>query len=244
MLRRGTVALGSYVNHLGHYGPPVYMPLEYAQRISNPKQLEFMHPHDPKYEYNTHAKQLASLSPGILGYGRKSPSVNFNSKGGIPCEIPPIPVYRQHIWCMGHAHFILQHPRIFIKCLPGKVMVCKWCRCKFINMSTAEDNDEDWVEEEHKIATTPESLEDLNTPIRDMGGVLRQRRFQDDKQPDPFVYRSVFDPERYRWKHEHHEYETHPAYAALNKGDSPHGEAPQIEGGGGTAAATAPAATH
>mmetsp|Transcript_69283 Transcript_69283/g.80839 ORF Transcript_69283/g.80839 Transcript_69283/m.80839 type:complete len:237 (+) Transcript_69283:27-737(+) len=212
MLRRNIVFLGSYVNSTGHYGPPVYMPLEYTMRIANLKPLEFMKPTDPKYTWNTHMDQIASLTPGLFGHGRKVPTYNYSNKGGIPCEIPPIPVYREHIWCMGHAHFILQHPRIFIKCLPGKVTVCKWCRCKFINMSTAEDNDNDWREEEHKIATTPESLEDLNKPIRDLGGVLRQRRFQDDKQPDPHVYRAVFDPERYRWKHEHHELEVHPAY--------------------------------
>lgn len=212
MMKRSVCLLGSYVNHTGHYSPPVYMPLEYSQRISNPKPLEFMHPLDPKYGTNTHANQLASLHPGILGPGRKTPSFNFSNRGGIVCEIPPVPVYRQHIWCMGHAHFILQHPRIFIKCLPGKVVVCKWCRLKFINMSTAEDNDEDWREEEHKIATTPESEEDLNTPIRDLGGVLREK-FQDGKEPDPHVYRAVFDPERHRWHHHPHKYEVHPSYA-------------------------------
>lgn len=232
MMRKTTLVLGSYVNHTGHYSPPVYMPLEYTMRVTNPKPLEFMHPNDPKFAVNTHIMQIASLAPGLFGHGRKSPTVNFNSKGGILCEIPPIPVYREHIWCMGHAHFILQHPRIAIKCIPGKVVCCKWCRCKFINMGTKEDNDDDWAEEEHKIATTPESEEDLNKPIRDLGGVLRESRFQDGKTPDPHVYRSVFNPERYRWHHEHHEYETHPAYA--DKTNEITGEAASagaIEGG-------------
>nr|CCC91117.1 unnamed protein product [Trypanosoma congolense IL3000] len=211
-MRRSVVFL-TFSNNTGHYSPPVYMPLEYASRVTNQKQLVFTHPKDPKYGWNTHIHELASLHPGLLGPGRRTPQLNWYNRGGIVCEIPPVPVYRDHIWCQGHSHYILQHPKIFIKCPPGEVVCCKWCRLKFINMATDEDNDNDWKEEEHKIATTPESAEDLMQPIRDLGGVLRQRPFQDGKDPDPHVYRSVFNPERYRWKHPQHKYEVHPAYA-------------------------------
>lgn len=81
-------------------------------------------------------------------------------------------------------------------------------------MATKDDNDDDWQDEEHKIATTPESVTDLMQPIRDIGGVVRDGPFQDGREPDPHVYRSVFDPERYRWRHPRHKYEVHPAYAA------------------------------
>lgn len=212
-MRRTLTFLWTFSNNTGHYSPPVYMPLEYASRVTNQKQLVFTHPKDPKYGWNTHVEELASLHPGILGPGRRTPQLNWYNRGGIICEIPPVPVYRQHIWCQGHSHFILQHPKIFIKCPPGEVVCCKWCRLKFINMATEDDNDDDWQEEEHKIATTPESAADLMQPIRDVGGVLRERPFQDGKEPDPHVYRSVFDPERYRWRHPRHTYEVHPAYA-------------------------------
>lgn len=197
------------------------MPLEYASRVTNQKQLRFTNPKDPKMGWNTHIYELASLHPGLMGHGRKTPSLNWTSNGGIVCEIPPTPVYREHIWCQGHAHFILQHVRFFIKCPPGKVVSCKYCRMKYINMSTAEDNDEDWFEEEQKIATTPESEEDLRQPIRDLGGVLRENPFQDGKEPHPDVYRSVFNPERYRWKQPHtRHYEVHPAYAKKPEGSA------------------------
>lgn len=212
MLKK-TAKFFTYSDSRGYYSPPVYMPLEYASRVTNQKQLRFTHPRDPKYNYSTHMDELASLHPGLFGKGRKTPTLNYQNRGGIVCEIPPVPVYRDKIWCMGHGHYILQHPRIFIKCPPRKVVVCKWCRLKFINMSTAEDNDNDWFEEEQKISTTPESEADLLTPKRDMGGVLRECAFQDDKMPDKHVYRSVFDPERYRWRHPNtNHYEVHPAY--------------------------------
>ncbi|EKF37758.1 hypothetical protein MOQ_002041 [Trypanosoma cruzi marinkellei] len=219
-MRRSVVVLWTFSNNTGHYSPPVYMPLEYASRVTNQKQLVFTHPKDPKYGWNTHVEELASLHPGILGPGRRTPQLNWYNRGGIVCEIPPVPVYRQHIWCQGHSHFILQHPKIFIKCPPGVVVCCKWCRLKFINMSTEDDNDDDWESEEHKISTTPETVSDLMQPRRDIGGVLRDRPFQDGKEPDPHVYRSVFDPERHRWKHPHHKYEVHPAYADSNKDGS------------------------
>lgn len=214
MMKKTFPLLWTFSDNRGYYSPPVYMPLEYASRVTNQKQLQFTHPRDPKYTWNTGINELASLHPGLLGPGRKTPQLNYSNRGGIICEIPPVPVYREHIWCMGHSHFILQHPRIFIKCPRGKVVCCKWCRLKFINMSTETDNDDDWFEEEQKIATTPEAEEDLRQPIRDMGGVLRRNPFQDDKEPDPHVYRAVFNPDRYRWKHPHTEhYEVHPAYA-------------------------------
>ncbi|EPY39092.1 hypothetical protein AGDE_04837 [Angomonas deanei] len=221
-LRATTPLLWTYSDNRGYYSPPVYMPMEYAMRVTNQKPLRFTHPRDPKYGWNTHIDELAGLHPGLLGPGRKTPQVNYYNRGGIIGEIPPVPVYREHIWCMGHGHFILQHPRIFIKCPKNKVVACKWCRLKFINMSTEEDNDEDWEKEEHKIATTPETLEDLTQPIRDLGGVLRASPFQDGKEPHPHVYRSVFDPERYRHKHPHTKhYEVHPAYAG-KKGSGHH----------------------
>lgn len=211
-MRRSNV-LRTFSNNTGHYSPPVYMPLEYASRVTNQKQLVFSHPRDPKYGWNTHVEELSALHPGVFGRGRKTPTVNYYNRGGIICEIPPVPVYRAQIWCQGHSHFILQHPKIFIKCPPNEVVSCKWCRLKYINLATEEDNDEDWVKEEHKISTTPERLEDIVQPYRDIGGVVRQTPFQDGKEPDPHAYRSVFNPERSRWRHPHHHYEVHPAYA-------------------------------
>lgn len=220
MMRKTSPLLWTFSDNRGYYSPPVYMPLEYAQRVTNQKQLQFTHPRDPKYGWNTHIDELSALHPGLLGPGRKTPQVNYYSRGGLICEIPPVPVYREHIWCMGHGHFTLQHPRIFIKALKGQVVTCKWCRLKFINMATDEDNDEDWEEEEQKISTTPESPEDLMQPIRDLGGVLRSNPFQDDKTPDPHVYRTVFDPDRYRWRQPSDaHYEVHPAYVG-KKGSS------------------------
>ena len=205
------VTMGSTNNNF--YSPPVYMPLEYAMRVTNQKKLEFVHPKDPKMTFNKHVEQLGTLHPCLIGDGRKEPNPNNTERGGLMGDIPPVPVYRHHIWCMGHAHFVLQHPRIFIKCPPGKVVACKWCRLKFINMATVDDCDDDWKEVEHKIATTPESEEDLNTPYRNILGVLGTSNFQDGKTPHPDVYKSVFNPEKYAWDHEEHEYEVHPAYA-------------------------------
>ncbi|CCW61554.1 unnamed protein product [Phytomonas sp. EM1] len=222
-MRKSLSLLWTYSDNRGYYSPPVYMPLEYAMRVTNPKQLKFTHPRDPKFTYNTHIDELSSLHPGLLGPGRKSPQVNYSNRGGILCEIPPVPVYREHIWCMGHAHFTLQHPRIFIKCLRGKVTTCKWCHLKFINMSTDDDNDEDWYEEEQRIATMPELEKDLRQPIRDLGGVLRRNPFQDNKEPDPYVYRTVFNPDQYRWKQTHNRhYEVHPAYAKKGESNKTH----------------------
>ena len=203
----------------GYFGPAPYIPTEYVMRFANTKQLVFMDPKDPKFGWNTHAHQLANVAPLWGGNGGKNPNVNFFAKSGFITEIPPVPVYRQHIWCMGHMQALQGHPRINIKCMPGKVTVCKWCRLKFINMSTPEDNDDDWREVEHKIATTPESYEDLMTPVRDVGGCLRMNRFQEDG-PDPHVYRAVLNPEPYRWHHEeHHDNEVHPRYAKKKCGD-------------------------
>lgn len=47
-----------------------------------------------------------------------------------------------------------------------------------------------------------------------MGGVIRKQRFQDNRSPDPYVYRAVFNPERHRWRQRSTKhYEVHPAYA-------------------------------
>lgn len=222
MLRKSVPLRWTFSDNRGYYSPPVYMPLEYASRITNAKPLRFTNPRDPKYTWNTGINEVAALQPGLLGIGRKTPTVYYYNHGGIVCEIPPVPVYRNHIWCMGHSHFILQHPRIFIKCPPRKVVTCKWCRLKFINMASEEDNDNGWFEEEHRIATTPESEEDLHKPMRDIIGVLRTERFQDGKEPDPQVYRAVYNPEKHRWRHPHNRhYEVHPAYAG-KKGGSHH----------------------
>ena len=212
-MRRSTpllITLGS--TNSNFYSPPVYMPLEYTMRVTNSKQMDWLHPKDPKNKYNAHVDQIGALHPSLVGDGRKEPNPNYTERGGLMGDIPPVPVYRKHIWCMGHAHFVLQHPRIFIKCPPRQVVCCKWCRLKFINMSEEGDCDDDWEAVEHKIATTPESEEDLRLPYRDITGVLRDSNFQDGKEPHPEVYKSVFNPEKYKWKHKKHHYEVHPEY--------------------------------
>jgi hypothetical protein len=82
-------------------------------------------------------------------------------------------------------------------------------------MSTPEDNDDDWREEEHKIATTPEALEDLMRPIRGVDGAIRTRFHPEYGGPHPHVYRSVFEPSKYRWRQTVHDYEVHPRYASM-----------------------------
>jgi hypothetical protein len=194
------------------HSPPTDIPPDIVMRIANAKQLVLMDTKDPKFGINTHVDQVASCIPTLHGKGGRNPSVNYFTRSGLMQEIPPIPVYRKHIWCNGHIKQHQGHPMINIKCLPGKVTQCKWCRLKFINMSSPDDCDDDWQEVEHKIATTPESKEDLMTPWRGPMGELREKVFMNE--PDPFVYRAVLNPEKYRWKHEeHHDYEVHPRYA-------------------------------
>lgn len=54
-----------------------------------------------------------------------------------------------------------------------------------------------------------------------MGGVIRKQRFQDNKSPDPYVYRAVFNPERHRWRQRSTKhYEVHPAYATKKTSDA------------------------
>lgn len=203
---------------VNYWGPPVDLPPELVMRIANAKQMVFMDTKDPKFGINTHIDQMATIIPTLHGKGGKNPSVNYFTRSGLTFEIPPVPVYRQQIWCTGQMKTGTGHPKISIKCMPGKVTSCKWCRLKYINMSTPDDCDDDWREVEHKIATTPESMEDLLTPWRGVQGELRAEVFM--FEPDPFVYRAVMNPEKYRWKHEeHHDYEVHPKYAKTKCGD-------------------------
>ena len=197
MLRRTVARRWQYGNH--YYGPVVPLPEEFGQRLANPKPVHLTKFRDPKNEWGLHSKERVSMHPSISGLDRHNHSL-FETRGGPIADVPPVPVYRQHIWCMGHHRQRFGHPRIFIKCPPMKVVACKWCRLKFINMATEEDNDEDWIEEMHEIATTPETEEELMQLHRTYEGVLRPSNYQDGATPDPFVHRSVFDPERYKWK--------------------------------------------
>lgn len=145
-------------------------------------------------------RECGAAHPGMLGFGKGMPNVYFDNGGGIGTDLPPIPVYRKYTWCMGHWTPGFAHPRIFMKCPKGQVIHCKWCRMKFINMSAEGDCDDDWEEEEHAIAVTPEKMEDILKPRRDLSGQIRYETIQDGKTPHPEVFKSVYNPEKYKWR--------------------------------------------
>lgn len=201
MLRRNVGLRRFYGNH--YLGPVVPMPEEYVMRVANAKQVKQTPLKDPKNKWGLHNVERVSAHPSSFGIDRHNFGL-WESRGGTIGEIPPVPVYRQFIWCNGQQQMHhLSHPKIFIKVLPGQTVVCKWCRVKYINMASPEDNDENWKNDLHRIATTPETMESIQEPRRRLDGVLRDSNFQDGREPHPDVYRSAFDPERFAWKNHH-----------------------------------------
>jgi hypothetical protein len=190
-MRKSTVSLRYWGWH--YHSPLVKIPDEFAMRTANGKTVELTPKRDPKNKWGLHQVERQSVHPSVWGLERSN-WANYNNKGGIICDVPPVPVYRKSIWCMGHIEWKQHHPRIFIKCPPGFVVSCKWCRLKFINMSTEDDNDDNWQKEWDKIAQTPETMEQLMTPYRQLGGRIRKSNFQDGKLPHPEVYKTVYNP--------------------------------------------------
>jgi hypothetical protein len=201
-LMRSTPVALAFAYELHYYSPPVPFPEEYVSRVTNPKRVYTTRPRDPKNYWGLHNRELVSMHPSCSGLDRHNFSV-YETKGGPICEIPPIPVYKSKVWCLGHHSVYFGHPRIFIKCPPGMVVTCKWCRVKFLNMATEEDNDENWKEEIHEIATTPEPLEAVLQVNRRIDGTLPpnfSNFLNPEEGPHPDVYKSVFNPEKYKWR--------------------------------------------
>lgn len=228
MLRRTSVRPTHFSSH--YFGPMIEFPMEYAHRLTNKKVAEETPRRDPKNHWGLHNFEKWQVHPSIWGLERHNYG-GQETRGGVTCDVPPIPVYRSQIWCQGHNQVGWLHPRIFIKVPRGKTIGCKWCRAKFINMSTEDDNDEGWEEDMQRINTTPETLKQLTTPFRDLAGVLRKSNFQDGKEPHPEVYKSVFNPERYAWKQRGHGLPPLPPGAVDHHADSH-----AAEGGHGHAA--------
>lgn len=196
---RRTLVVQRY--HGWHYHSPlVRIPEEYSMRIANATVVEFTPKRDPKNKWGLLTVERASMHPSLMGHDRTN-WVNYNNRGGVICDVPPVPVYRSKIFCVGQAQWKLHHPRIFIKCPKGMVVSCKWCRMKFINMATEEDNDEGWQKEWDKINQTPETMEQLLTPYRRLSGVLSTSNFQDGKDPHPEVYKTVYNPDVFYQKY-------------------------------------------
>lgn len=199
MLRRSqtlhrVVPAGASLHGVNFYSPMVIMPDHHWQRITNQKEVHLTDRKDPKNYWGRRNKDFfAKVNPSMWGLDRHN-HANWDNKGGLICDVPPVPVYRTYIWCIGHFVKDTFHPRIHIKVPRGKVIGCKWCRCKFINMSTDEDNDEDWEKDFYEINTTPESKKDLMRPFRTYEGTwpLNDSNFQ--MEPDKHHYRVVFDP--------------------------------------------------
>ena len=229
MLRRTSLARKQFTWH--YISPLVELPHEYAQRVTNKKEGVETDRRDPKNYWGLHNIERFQVHPSVWGYERHNYG-GMENKGGIICDVPPVPVYRANIWCMGHFQAKFHHPRIHIKVPPGKTIGCKWCRVKYINMSTDEDNDEDWEDAYYRINTTPESEEDLKKPWRNLDGVLRKSNFLDGQEPHPKVYKSVFDPQRYAVKrkghddhHGHDEHHDHKACASAHEHHDGHKDA-------------------
>ena len=198
MLRRTGIdrnVINTCLQGITFYSPMVIMPDHYWMRIANQKEVEITPKRDPKNYFGRRNKDLLGpkLHPSLWGLDRHNHG-NFDNKGGVICDVPPVPVYRTYIWCHGHFSYKYFHPRIHIKVPRGKMIGCKWCRCRFINMSTDDDNDEDWEKEMEEIQLTPESKKDLMRPFRTQGGVWPANDTNFINEPDPHVYRVVFDP--------------------------------------------------
>ena len=189
--------ISTSLHGVNFYSPMVIMPEHYWQRVANQKQVELTDKRDPKFYLGKRNKEFlgSALHPSLWA-GDRHNVAHFDNKGGMIMEAPPIPVYREKIWCIGqfvHRNF---HPRIFLKVPRGKVIGCKWCRARFINMATDEDNDDDWEEVTNRIQKTPESKNDLMRPFRNINGVWpkNDRNFPEGVEPDQHIYRTVFDP--------------------------------------------------
>lgn len=194
MRRSGFVLMG--LKNLNYFAPLIPFPEEYAQRIANKKQVVLTDLKDPKNKWGTRNFDHGAVHPSYFSLERHNFG-GYETRAGPVCDIPPVPVYRSKIFCRGHMMMKCFHPVIFIKCPPNKVVTCKWCRTKFINMATEDDNDDDWEEEAFDIMRTPEKPEDAFRPFRGIDGVLRPTFGPEG--PHPHVFRSVFDPEKYKF---------------------------------------------
>ena len=199
-MRKSAPRLWNGVTSSNYYGPAPFLPYEYCARLANRKPVKLSNPTDPKFTWKTFETEVGSIHPAFFGKGKGTPSVINDHQGGPGGDMPPIPVYRKSILCMGHYSPMYNHPRMFIKTLPGKIAYCKWCRLKFINMSGEGDCDDNWEEEQHAIAVSPETMADIKKPRRDVLGQILPSNFANGAEPDPDVHKSVYNPEKYRWR--------------------------------------------
>lgn len=202
MLRRSQPLGGKHMqnlvatNPINFYSPPVIIPDHHWMRVANQKEVHLTDKKDPKNYHGRRNKDFfAKVNPSLWGLDRHN-FANWDNKGGIIMDVPPVPVYRKYIWCIGHSQHRNFHPRIHIKVPRGKIVCCKWCRCKFLNMATDEDNDDNWEKDFEEIQTTPESKKDLMRPFRRMDGSWPKddNNFAEGVEPDRHIYRTVFDP--------------------------------------------------
>jgi hypothetical protein len=196
-MRRSVLALKTF--GVSFTSPPTTIPDVFMQRVANQKQVTITEGKDPKNKWGLKNVEMLSAHTSIYGDDRWNYGHSGN-RGGVHCDVPPIPVYRQQVWCQGTAAGATWsgHPKISIKVPRGKVIACKWCRLKYMNMATDDDNDENWKAKIEAINTKPETEGQLRAPVRQIRGVMpKDSNFQDGKEPHPWVYRTVFDPNVY-----------------------------------------------
>ena len=199
-MRRSQVLAVPGLYGWSYHQPPQPFPKEYLFRIAG--EIKITPKRDPKNKWGRHNMDMASGYPnymnGPMDNRHFGSDISFTN---TTADIPPIPVYRQHIQCQGMITRtgLNYHPKMNIKVKPMTVKYCKWCGLKYINMSTADDTDENWKAECDKIQQTPETMPELMRPFRSYLGELPRYKanFQDDKEPHRDLFPTVYNPAAY-----------------------------------------------
>jgi len=200
MLRRCVARRYHGHHYVNYYSPVTEIPFEYTSRLE-PKVIPTMTDlRDPNNRWGLWNYERGKGVPQGNGHNRNSHLLDTipMARAGPVCDLPPVPVYRQQIWCMGNGGgcYMSRHPRIHIKVPRGKVVICKWCRIKYINMGTDDDNDEDWQKVCDFIGKRPETKKQAMRRHRDILG--RQYPNAYPNGPNPEIYRTWInepDPE-------------------------------------------------
>lgn len=183
-----------------YHQPPQPFPKEYVFRVAT--DIKLTPKRDPKNKWGRHNFDMGAAHPNHLtGAGDNNNFGSDRSAVGTQNDIPPIPIYRQHIQCQGMSMRtgLNFHPKMNIKVKPGTTKYCKWCGLKYINMATVDDSDENWKAECEEIQLTPETMAELKRPFRSYLGELPRysSNFQDEKEPHPDLYPTVYNPAAY-----------------------------------------------
>eukprot|EP00759_Apiculatamorpha_spiralis_P018104 PhF_6_TR24426/c0_g1_i1/m.33785 len=188
---RVTVRRNYKAHFLNFYSPVTEIPVEYTMRLAPKVMPRATEPRDPNNRWGLLNYERGLAQPIAFSHKRDThllDNVMPLPRAGPITELPPVPVYREHIWCQGQISCGGRHYRIFIKCPPGKVTQCKWCRMKYLNMATDDDNDEDWQEICNAAMLRPETREQGMRPHRSVGGTWYPNPYPNG--PHPEVYRT------------------------------------------------------